>query len=327
MVIMKAIVTGATGHCGSYLVPELVRMGYEVYGISRGTRRPYTAGDPAWEKVQMITCDRRDSGDYEAVGKIAAEIEPDIICDLISYTMEEIKGLCGPILKKPDLCRKLHIIQVGTIWVYGVKRYVPVTEEHVRNGLGDYGINKAKIENYLHGLSAKGMVRTTVVHPGHISGRGWVPINPQGNLNIAVYRDIMTGKEVILPDFGLSTLHHVHSADIAGMIRACIENPEKSNGETFNAVTKSAVTLEGFAQMLYEHYGHEPKIKCVSREEFSRLVSERDYRVSESHLIHSSHCSVEKAEKILDFTPKYNTMETILDCLGWQRSYGELRGF
>lgn len=324
---MKAVVTGATGHCGSYLVPELVRMGYEVYGISRGMRSPYTAGDPAWEKVKMITCDRRDSGDFEAVGKIVSEIEPDIVCDLISYSLDEIKGLCGPILKKPDLCRKLHIIQVGTIWVYGVKRYVPVTEDHERNGLSEYGINKAIIERYLHGLSGKGVVRTTVIHPGHISGRGWVPINPQGNLNIEVYKDIMTGREVILPDFGLSTLHHVHSADITGMIKACILNPERSTGETFNAVTEKAVTLEGFAQMLYEHYGHEPKIKCVSRGEFSQLVSESDYRVSESHLIHSSLCSAEKAKKVLGYTPKYNTIETILDCLSWQQSYGDLRSY
>jgi uncharacterized protein YbjT (DUF2867 family) len=34
----RVVVVGATGHVGSYLVPRLVRGGYEVIALSRGTR-------------------------------------------------------------------------------------------------------------------------------------------------------------------------------------------------------------------------------------------------------------------------------------------------
>ena len=38
---MRAIVIGGTGHIGTYLVPRLVRLGYEVVNISRSQRDPY----------------------------------------------------------------------------------------------------------------------------------------------------------------------------------------------------------------------------------------------------------------------------------------------
>ena len=43
---MKAVVTGASGHIGTYLVPMLVNAGYEVTTITRGEPKPYEA-DPA----------------------------------------------------------------------------------------------------------------------------------------------------------------------------------------------------------------------------------------------------------------------------------------
>ena len=37
----RVVVIGATGHIGTYLVPRLVRAGYEVVAVSRGERQPY----------------------------------------------------------------------------------------------------------------------------------------------------------------------------------------------------------------------------------------------------------------------------------------------
>ncbi len=45
--MVRIAIIGGTGHVGTYLVPRLVRSGYEVISISRGERRPYRE-DPAW---------------------------------------------------------------------------------------------------------------------------------------------------------------------------------------------------------------------------------------------------------------------------------------
>ena len=45
---------------------------------------------------------------------------------------------------------------------------------------GDYGIQKAAIEAYLLDQTRRYGFPATVVHPGHIVGPGWAPLNPQG---------------------------------------------------------------------------------------------------------------------------------------------------
>lgn len=49
---------------------------------------------------------------------------------------------------------------------------------------------------------------------GHVVGREWIPVNPQANFDSEIYKDIANGKEIILPDFGTATVHHIHSQDI-----------------------------------------------------------------------------------------------------------------
>ncbi|WP_405152318.1 NAD-dependent epimerase/dehydratase family protein [Paenibacillus sp. FSL K6-0108] len=48
---MKILVIGGSGHIGTYLVPRLVKAGYEVINITRGQSKPYNS-DPAWEEVK-----------------------------------------------------------------------------------------------------------------------------------------------------------------------------------------------------------------------------------------------------------------------------------
>jgi len=49
----------------------------------------------------------------------------------------------------------------------------------------------------------------TIVHPGHIVGPDWIPINLAGNFNKQTFLDIKKVLEVLLPNLGLETLYHV----------------------------------------------------------------------------------------------------------------------
>ena len=46
---MRVVVIGGTGHVGTFLIPRLIREGYEVVCIHRGGSKPYLP-DPAWKK-------------------------------------------------------------------------------------------------------------------------------------------------------------------------------------------------------------------------------------------------------------------------------------
>lgn len=307
----KAVVIGALGHVGSYLTPRLVEAGYEVTAISRGNQKTYTAAWPQWKQVRHIQADRRAMAADGTFGQMIADLKPDVVCDLIAYKPQEISELTEVLVRMQT---PPHLMQVGSIWVYKQKLWTPVTEGHPHTDDSTYGSNKAIIEKYLMEQTKQGRIPCTVIHPGHICGQGWLPINPQGNLNPQVYADIRAGRPILLPDDGQATLHHVHSDDIAGLHLACLAQPEKSQGQVFHAVSPSAMTLYGMAKGMYEAYGHKCAVEYLPWDDFKTKVSKEDAEITWDHISRCPSCSMRKAEDLLGFVPRYSTMDILLSC-------------
>ena len=163
-----------------------------------------------------------------------------------------------------------------------------------------------------------------MLHPGHISGDGWFPINPQGNFNPQVYADIVAGREILLPNDGMATIHPVHADDIAGLAMAVLAHPGKSCGEAFNATAKYAVTLRGYAESLYARFGKEPRLRFLPFAEFAGEVSAEDAEQTLEHISRSPNCSMEKAEKLLGFVPSHSVVDTVESAVRYQIARGEL---
>jgi nucleoside-diphosphate-sugar epimerase len=169
---MKIVVIGATGHIGTYLVPRLVEQGHEVVCVSRGEREPYRVAG-AWRTVQRVSLDRgREEAAGSFGGKIAS-IGPDAVIDLICFTLTSAEQIVEALRGKVR-----HFLSCGTIWVHGHFTVVPTTEDEPRNPFGEYGIQKSAIERFLLGETRLRGFPATVLHPGHIVGPGWAPLNP-----------------------------------------------------------------------------------------------------------------------------------------------------
>ena len=89
----------------------------------------------------------------------------------------------------------------GTVWVHGPSVEVPTTELQPRRPFGEYGIRKAQIEAYLLAEARRNGFPATILHPGHICGIGWLPLNPAGNFNRCLC--VMARGEEVLPNLGL----------------------------------------------------------------------------------------------------------------------------
>src|SRR5436309_1224477 len=61
----------------------------------------------------------------------------------------------------------------------------------------------------------RGDFPATLLHPGHIVGPGWAPLNPAGHFNPDVFARLAQGEPLALPNLGLETVHHVHADDVA----------------------------------------------------------------------------------------------------------------
>jgi nucleoside-diphosphate-sugar epimerase len=315
---MRVVVVGATGHIGSYLVPALVEDAHEVVALSRGLRDPYRS-HPAWQSVRRVTVDR-DAED--AAGTFAgrlADLHADVVVDLLCFTPESARqlvdglGADGPAL-----------VHCGTIWVHGPAVEVPVTEDSARTPFGEYGTGKAAIERLLLDATHSGGLRSTVLHPGHISGPGWPIINPAGNLDPGVWRALANGEPLPLPNFGLETLHHVHASDVAAAFMLAVSRFDRAVGESFHVVSEAAVTLRGFAEAVAGWFGREARLAFLSWEDYQSAVAPEHAQATWEHISRSPSMSIAKAHSRLGYEPRYTSLQTAADAVRWLARNGEV---
>ena len=313
----RVVVIGATGHIGSYLVPRLVRGGYDVIAMSRGTREPYHAS-PQWNSVTRVTVDR-DAEDAEgAFGAHVASLRPDVVIDLVCFTAASARQLVDAL--RPSRPLLLHC---GTIWVHGAALRVPVTEDEPRTAYGEYGTGKAEIESLLHRETLAGGVPAVVLHPGHISGPGWPVITPAGNLDPAVWTALATGRPLALPDHGLGVLHHVHADDVAQAFERALTRPA-AIGASFHVVAEQAMTLRGLAAGVAQWFGREPVLDFVDWAEFGRRVAPEHAEATREHTFRSITASIGRAREVLGYAPRYSSLDALHEALTWLVAHGQV---
>ncbi|MFZ6030515.1 MAG: NAD-dependent epimerase/dehydratase family protein [Chloroflexota bacterium] len=310
---MRIVVLGGTGHIGTHLVPRLVEAGHEVINVSRNQRRPYQLR-AEWDRVAFVEIDRTAAEAEGAFGECVAELEPEVVVDLICFRLESAQQLVESLQTAGQL---RHFLHCGTIWVHGHSTVVPATEELLRRPFGEYGQQKAAIEDYLLYEARVNGFPATVLHPGHIVGPGWVPVNPQGNFNPEIFTRLARGQEITLPNLGLETLHHVHADDIAQAFQQAINHWSASIGESYHIVSPAALTLRGYAEIVSRWFGHAPKIKFLAWKQWKETVSEQDQAATWDHLAHSPNASIAKAQRQLAYQPRYTSAQATHEAVRW----------
>jgi len=316
---MRIVVIGGTGHVGGYLVPRLVAAGHDVVSVSRGRRHPYRE-HPAWQRVEQVTIDRESEDAAGTFGGHIADLRADVIVDMVCFTPESAEQLVDAARGRVSL-----LVSCGSIWVHGTLTEVPVTEEAPRHPWGEYGIGKAAIEKLLLTESRRpGGLQSTVLHPGHISGPGWPVINPVGNLDPSVWEKLATGDEVLMPLLGLETVHHVHADDVAQAFQRAIERQGAAAGNAFHVVSERALTLRGYAEAVAGWFGRDASLRFVPFDDFRAAAGAAHAETSWEHVARSPSASIEKARRLLGYSPRYTSLEAVAEAVTWLQRDGQL---
>lgn len=311
----RVVVIGATGHVGTFLVPRLIEAGHDVVAISRGQAQPYVPDD-RWDAVEMVSIDRAAAEATGDFGEQIAAMAPDAVVDLICFTPDSSEQLVG------SLQDRVHLVHIGTIWTHGHATAVPVGEDVDKQPFGSYGTQKLAIERALLASTAAGSLRASIVHPGHISGPGWWPLNPAGHFDPAVFAALARGEELALPNFGLETVHHVHADDVAALVVATLAHPERAVGESFHAVSPQAMTLRGYAEAMSRWFGREPRLRFAPFAEWAAGQVPEQAAATWEHIARSPSCSMAKADRLLGFAPRYSSLAAVQAAVRWQAEAG-----
>jgi len=308
---VRVVVIGGTGHIGSYLTPMLFEAGLAVTCVCRNIRQPYRQ-HPAWSSISYKRLDRVADEEAGSFGERVAQLDPDVVIDLTCYHLHSAKQLVQALRTRPA-----YLLHCGTIWVHGHSEVVPTSEDRPRRPFGDYGTRKAAIEAWLLGQFREMGFPVTVIHPGHLVGPGWAPINPAGNFNPGVFAALRSGAQIQLPNFGMETVHHVHAEDVARAFLLAIRNRDAAVGESFHAVSASAVTLRGYAESIAAWFQQPARLRFLPWDEWKQGVSEKDAAITLDHILHSPHCSIQKARTLLGYEPRYSSLDAVQESVTW----------
>lgn len=308
---MRVVVVGGSGHIGSFLLPRLVAAGHEVVNLSRGTRRPYL-DSPALHQVRQVVVDRAAEDEAGTFSATVAAQRPDAVVDLICFTPDSAQALVDGLRGRIG-----HLLHCGSIWMHGPARTVPISESDVRHPAGTYGVAKSAIAELLVAETENGGLTTTSLHPGHISGPGWAPITPLGNLDSVVWQRLAAGAELLVPGQGTELLSHVHADDVAQVFELALARPEAAAGQIFHATAARAVTVRGLLEAAAGWWGREPVTRSVSWAEYRGATTPEYAEQSWEHLWRSQHTSVEKAQRLLGYVPAHRPEEAVRAGVEW----------
>jgi nucleoside-diphosphate-sugar epimerase len=262
--------------------------------------------------VERIAVDRAAEERAGAFGRRVAELRPDVVIDMICFTPDSARHLVEALRGRVQ-----HFLSCGTIWVHGHSTEVPTVESQPRRPFGEYGIQKAAIEAYLLDQARRHGFPATLLHPGHIVGRGWAPLNPAGHFNPQVFACLARGEELALPNLGLETVHHVHADDVAQAFMAAISHWSQAVGESFYVVSPAALTLRGYAEAVAAWFGRTPRLRFQPWEEWRATVAEEDAEMTWDHIAHSPNCSIAKARRFLEYRPRYSSLQAVHESVTW----------
>jgi nucleoside-diphosphate-sugar epimerase len=275
---------------------------------------------PAWNAVRRIDIDRTAEEAAGTFGARIAALEPDAIVDLICFTPASAQHLVDALRERRTL-----LLHCGTMWVHGRPTTVPATEDLPRHPFGDYGIRKAAIEKLLLECTRRGVARAVILHPGHLVGPGWNPLNPAGHFNPDVFTRIARGELLQLPNEGMETVHHVHADDVAQAFELAVAHPDDAVGESFHVVSPAPLTLRGYAEAMFAHFGQQARLRSLPWDQWRHTVTEEEAAATWDHIAHSPHGSIAKARQRLGYAPRYTSLEAVIESVNSLIAAGVVR--
>jgi nucleoside-diphosphate-sugar epimerase len=199
-----------------------------------------------------------------------------------------------------------------------------VTEDQRCDPFGEYGIRKYEVQSYLLGQTQRQGFPATCLNPGHIVGPGWEPVSPVACHDMSAFVKLARGEELLLPDLGMETVHHVHADDVAQAFTNAISHWSSAVGEAFYVVSRSALTLRGYAETVASWFGRKANLRFLPFEEWLASMPEQHRWSARAHVEHCSNFSCAKAERLLQYSPRYTSLEAVRESVNWLIEHGRL---
>ncbi len=311
---MKVLVTGGAGYIGSHAARLLVRAGHEVWvydDLSLGHRQAVPQGHLVEGQMsdQAHLTDTLRSNRIEAVMHFAAfAAVGESVVDPGKYYQNNIVNSLNLLaaMRATDVQR---IVFSSTTAVYGIPKRVPITEEESREPINPYGFSKRVVEQALadyacaYGL-AYAALRYFNAAGANADGDLGEDHDPETHL-IPILLQVALGQRPNATIFGddyptadgTCIRDYIHVDDLAAAHLSALERLQPGKGLELNLGTGRGHSVREVVDACRRVTGH-----AVPAVMGPRRPGDPPELVADSS----------KAQRVLDWRPKYTDIETIV---------------
>jgi GDP-4-dehydro-6-deoxy-D-mannose reductase len=245
-----ALVTGASGFVGPYLVRQLLEQGREVVGSIRNAQAKLPSGS---SQVRLDVTDRK------AVHNVVAEVQPNEIYHLAgltypaSRTVDEFYrvnfiGTLNLLETVRELVPKSKVLLVGSAHAYGNLDH-PITETECLKPLNHYGVSKASGDLLGHSYALQGL-NVVRARPFNHTGPNQRPDFVVPTL-VQQFAEIRAGRSD--PVIQLGNLNSIRDySDVRDIVRGyCLALQDGRNGDAYNFGSGRGISIRELFAMVY----------------------------------------------------------------------------
>jgi len=319
---MNYLITGGAGFLGINLVRYLHSRGHKVASLDIV---PFDYKDMN-DKIEIITGDIRNKEIVEKSVR-GRDIIVHTAAALPLYKPEDIystdiDGTRNMIEagKKAGVKRFIHISSTA---VYGIPDHHPLLEDDKLDGVGPYGEAKILAEEECLKMRKEGMC-VPILRP-----KSFIGPERLGVFDL-LYDWALDGRGFPMIGNGKNRYQLLDVEDLCEAIYLCATLDEKIVNDTFNIGAKVFTTMREDYQAVLDKAGHGKKIKSLPEKPiiFTLRVLEAMklsplYKWVYETASKDSFVSIEKAEKILGYKPKFSNKDALLRNFQWYIEHRE----
>ncbi|MFO7524766.1 MAG: NAD-dependent epimerase/dehydratase family protein [Ignavibacteriaceae bacterium] len=313
---MNYLITGGAGFLGINLVRYLHSRGHKVASLDIVQFDYKDMND----KIEIITGDIRNKEIVEKAVQ-GRDIIVHTAAALPLYKAEDIystdiNGTRNMIEagKRAGIKRFIHISSTA---VYGIPDHHPLLEDDKLDGVGPYGKAKILAEEECVKMRKDGMC-VPILRP-----KSFIGPERLGVFDL-LYDWALDGRGFPMIGNGKNRYQLLDVEDLCEVIYLCATLDEKIVNDTFNIGAKVFTTMREDYQAVLDKAGHGKKIKSLPEKPiiFTLRVLEAMklsplYKWVYETASKDSFVSIEKAEKILGYKPKYSNKDALLRNFHW----------
>jgi nucleoside-diphosphate-sugar epimerase len=312
---VKILITGGAGFLGINLARQLLARGHEVVS--------YDLADFDYPERDRVVCVRGDIRDRAALDAALAGVDQVVhtAAALPLYSKEDIytTDVVGTrnVLEASLAAGASRVIHISSTAVYGIPDHHPLLEDDPVHGVGPYGEAKIEAESLCVAMRARGLC-VPILRPKSFIG-------PERLGVFALLYDwASTGHGFPVLGDGRNPYQYLDVEDLCDAIWLCMTLDAKTVNDTFNVGAKVFGTMGEDFQAVLDHAGFGKKIRTFPAAPMIWVLRLLEllrlsplYKWVYETMSKESFVSIEKAERVLGFAPKYSNREALIRNYEW----------